>query len=396
LRSTDLAGASAYWVRVRAFQNPSEVIRVVAEVLQPGLVRIDSTNVAALTIDLPAALRASTEKLRVVWNGQTHELNAANGGELGSVPALSKLPKRAGLEGPLPAVIATPFAVVVGTTSSDPRMRETIQARADSFAHQWLSWQHQPLRMLKDTEVTAEHEKSYSLVLIGGADANAVTRKLARQLPFEATRNEIRVDGRVWKVKDSVLQAIYPSPLAADRYVYVITATSPEGMYFWKPQLVHFTFGYPVTMFDWVIQDGRRPPPGTQNAAIANVAAGVFDASWRRKDQWSVIRDYKSAASWTLRRAPPKDFAASADALRAIAGRYELAPGAVVLMRPEGNRLVADIPTGGSITLTSESDSIFIVPETGDAVEFIRDANGNITGASVENQGSLIWAKRLP
>lgn len=395
LRSTDLAGASAYWLRVRAFQNPSEVIRVVAEVLQSGLVRIDSTNVAALTIDLPAALRGSAEKLRVVWNGQTHELNAANGGELAAVPALSKLPKRAGLEGPLPAVIATAFAVVVGTTSADPRMRETIQARADAFAHQWLSWQHQPLRMLKDTEVTAEQEKSYSLVLIGGADANAITRKLARRLPFEATRNEIRVDGRMWKVKDSVLQAIYPSPLAADRYVYVITATSPEGMYFWKPQLVHFTFGYPVTMFDWIIQDGRRPPPGTPNVAIANVAAGIFDASWRRKDQWSVIRDDKSVSSWTLRRAPPKDFTAPREALNAIAGRYELSPSAAVTFRAEGNRLIADVPFAGSITLTSESDAIFIVPETGDAVEFIRDANGHITGASVENQGSILWAKRL-
>jgi hypothetical protein len=369
---------------------------VVAEVLQPGLVRIDSTNVAALTIDLPASLRGSAEKLRVVWNGQTHELNAANRGELGAVPALSKLRKRAGLEGPLPAVIATPFAVVVGTTSADSRMREMIQTRADSLARQWLSWQHQPLRMLKDTEVTAEHEKSYSLILIGGADANAITRKLARQLPFEATRNEIRVDGRVWKVKDSVLQAIYPSPLAADRYVQVITATSPEGMYFWKPQWVHFILGYPVTTFDWIIQDGRRPPPGTENAAIAHVAAGVFDASWRRKDQWAVDRDDKSAASWTLRHAPPRDFVAAPEALQEIAGRYELSPGSGVTIRAEGNRLVAELWDATGIPLVSESNSIFVVPETGDAVEFIRDANGNITGASVENQGSLIWAKRLP
>jgi poly(3-hydroxybutyrate) depolymerase len=396
LRSTDLAGASAYWVRVRAFQNPSEVIRVVAEVLQPGLVRIDSSNVTAMSIDLPAALRGSAGKLRVVWNGQTHELAAPNGGELGAVPAIFKFPKRAGLEGPLPAVIATPFAVVLGTTSSDPRMREMLQARADFFAQQWHAWQHQPLRVLKDTEVTAEHEKAYSLVLFGGADANAITRKLARQLPFEATRNEIRVDGRVWKVKDSVLQAIYPSPLAADRYVYVITATSAEGMYFWKPELVHFTMGFPVTMSDWIIQDGRRPPPGTQNATIARVAEGIFDASWRRKDQWSVIRDSKSASSWTLRRAPPKDFAPSPAALRAITGRYELSPGTTVTFRLEGNQLVADVPGGMSIQMLAESESIFIVPQTGDVLEFIRDANGTITGMSLDYQGSVLLAKRLP
>lgn len=65
-------------------------------------------------------------------------------------------------------------------------------------------------------------------------------------------------------------------------------------------------------------------------------------------------------------------------------------------IRAEGNRLVAELWDATGIPLVSESNSIFVVPETGDAVEFIRNANGNITGASVENQGSLIWAKRLP
>lgn len=394
LRSTDLVGASAYWLRVRAFQNPAEIIRVAAEVLQPGLVRIDSTNVAALTLELPAAFRGSNNQLRVVWNGQTHELNTPDGSvELGSAP--TKLPKRAGLEGPLPAVIATPFAVVIGTISANARMRELIQAHADSFAQQWLGWQHQPLRMLKDTEVTAEHEKAYSLILFGGADANAITRKLARQLPFEASRNGIVVDGRVWKVKDSVLQAIYPSPLAVDRYVYVVAATSPEGMYFWKPGVIHFTFGYPVTIFDWVILDGRRAPPGTP-AAIANVASGIFDAGWRRNDRWTMPRDDKTAANWTLRRAPAKDFKPSPAALQAVAGRYELFPGHTLTFRPEGTTLVCEIWDRTMVTLAPESDSIFVLPSTGDAVEFIRDAAGNLTGASVDNEGSVIWAKRLP
>jgi hypothetical protein len=332
----------------------------------------------------------------VVWNGQTHELNAASGGELGSVPAISTLPKRAGLEGPLPAVIATPFAVVIGTISSDPRMREIIQGRADHFAQQWLGWQHQPLRMLKDTDVTPEHEKAYSLVLLGGADANAITRKLARQLPFQATANEIRVDGRVWKVKDSVLQAIYPSPLAADRYVYVITATSAEGMYFWKPELVHFNIGAPMTLFDWVIQDGRRPPPGTPIAAVANVAAGVFDASWRRKDEFSINRDNKQVAGWTLRRAPAKDFVPSQEALQAVAGRYELFPGYVVTVRAEGKGIVAELPDRPSMTFVGESDFIFISPRTGEAVEFVRDANGKVSTAAMDFQGMVQGAKRLP
>lgn len=398
VRSTDLAGAAAYWLRVRSFQNPAEVIRVSADVLQPGLVRIDSSNVAALTLDVPTSLRGPAGKVQIVWNGQTHEPRETSGViELGSRPASPGLHKRAGFEGPLPAVIATPFVVVVGTVSADERMREFIQTRADSLAQQWLRWQHQPLRMIKDTDVTAEHEKAYSLILIGGADANSVTRRIAKKLPFAASRNGIVVDGREWPAKDSVLQAIYPSPLAADRYVYVVAATSTEGMYFWKPQLVHMTLGFPLTMFDWVIQDGRRPPPGTMNPAVAYVASGVFDASWRGKDDRSIlVRDQQSAAKWTLRHAPTKTVVASTGALQAIAGRYELFPGVTFTFKGQGDGLVVELPNGTTIVLTAESDSMFADPATGQAIEFIRDEAGNISGASLEDYGSLLWAKRLP
>ncbi|MBM0106588.1 prolyl oligopeptidase family serine peptidase [Steroidobacter sp. S1-65] len=397
IRSTDLAGAAAYWIRVRTFQRPAEVIRVAAEVLEPGLVRIDSSNVAALTLDLPASLRDPMGKVQIVWNGQTHQPREPSGViELGT-RASSGLHKRAGLEGPLPAVLATPFVVVVGTVSPEERMREQIQARANAFSRQWHSWQHQPLRMMKDTEVTAEHEKAYSLILLGGADANAVTRRIAKKLPFSASRNGIVVDGRKWPVQDSVLQAIYPSPLAADRYVYVIAATSADGMFFFRPQLVHTVFGYPLTMFDWIIQDGRRPPPGTPNVADANVAVGVFDASWRSADdRWTKARDPQTASQWALRRAPTKSGVASPSALQAVAGKYEMSPGAIVTISVQGDRVVAEPPGGEMLELVPEGDTMFSRHDSGEPVEFIRDDAGNISGAFVEHQGALLWAKRLP
>jgi predicted esterase len=397
LRSVDLAGASAYWIDVRAFENPSQVIRVSAEVLQPGVVRVDSTNVAAFAINLPATLRGQANKLKVTWNGQTNEVSLHdNVAELGSLPRSSGLRKRAGMEGPMPAILATPFAVVIGTSSSDPHMNEVIRARADGMAQQWHDWQHAPLRILKDTEVSAEDERRYSLMLLGGANANAVTRRLGTTLPFSAAQNRIVVDGREWAVTDSVLQAIYPNPTAPDRYVYVVAPTSPEGMHFWKPQLVHFVHGYQLTMFDWVIQDGRRPPPGTMNPATANVASGVFDANWRRQDRWTSERDQKLSSQWSLRTAPPRDFAPSASALQAVAGRYELFPSFVFTFRVDGSSLVVDVPGGVSIPLTTESDSVFVNPSNGDAVEFLRDAQGRVSAASVEDHGSILLAKRLP
>jgi predicted esterase len=395
LRSTDLAGAAAYWVSVRAFENPAEVIRVNADVMRPGVVRVDSSNVAALTLNLPTSLRGAGDQVQVIWNGKPQQVRLKDTiAELGAPQSASGLHKRAGLEGPQPAVIATPFIVVVGTTSKDRRMREFIQARAEFLSQQWRSWQHQQLRMLKDTEVTREDEKAYSLILLGGADANAVTQRMKSKLPFSASRKGIVVDGREWPLADSVLQAIYPSPVAADRYVYVVAATSAEGMYFWKPQLVHFVQGFPLTMFDWVIQDGRRPPVGPMDAAASYVAAGVFDASWRRQDQWTRLRD-PAALQWTLRHAPAPGFVPSAAALSKIAGSYEVFPGFAVSVRSEGTRVVVDVPGQPSLSMVPESEWVYLNPATGDFAEFVRDSQGNITGVAVENVGAVNLFKRL-
>lgn len=396
LRSPDLAGASAYWVSVDAFQNPADVVRVNAEVVQPGVVRIDSTNVAALSLDVPEPYRGSRDTLRIIWNAQAHELHAKAGRvTLGSMPDASPH-KRRGLEGSLPAVVETPFAVVIGTISEDPRMRETIQARADWFAEQWLNWQKQPLRVLKDTEVLSEHERELSLILLGGAEANAVTKRLADQLPFNVSRDAIVVDGHRFSVKDAVLQAIYPSPAADDRYVYVAAPTSAAGMYFWTPQIVNFIMGFPITYFDWLIQDGRRPPPGATESQGANVASGVFDAAWRRHDRWTVIRDEATASQWTLRHPPAKNFVASSAALQAAAGRYELAPGFVLTFRVQDENIVLDVPGQASIRTVAESDSVFVDPKSGYAVEILRDDTGKVIGASADGPQGMMFVKRMP
>ncbi len=396
LRSTDLSGASAYWVSVRRFQNPAQVIRVSAEVLQPGLVRIDSTNVAALSLDVPKGYRGASDVLSVIWNGEAHEIKASNDGlfEVGS-PSNTQLAKRAGLAGPLPAAIATPFAVVVGTISPDERMRERIESTADAFAQQWLQWQKQSLRVFKDTEVSAEQERAYSLILLGGADANAVTKRFADKLPFNASAEGIMIDGRKFAVTDSVLQAIYPSPAANDRYVFVVAATSADGMYFWRPQLVNFAQGFPITNADWIIQDGRRAPPGTSDSHAVHAAYGIFDTAWRRQDRWTILRDEASASQWTLRRAPAKDFVPSPAALQAAAGRYELFPGFILTFRVEGERLVIDVPGQPTIPTIAESDSIHLDPTTGVSLEILRDASGNITGASVDIPQGIVFAKRV-
>nr|MBO2487749.1 hypothetical protein [Gammaproteobacteria bacterium] len=397
LRSPDLEGASAYWFSVRTFENPAEIIRVDAEVLQPGVVRVDTSNVASFALELPAAFRASNGTLKVIWNGEEHKFAAGHGTvELSTAPR-SRLYKRAGMEGPLSAVINTPFALVVGTISPDARMREIIQAQAERFIQSWKSWQHQPIRVFKDTQVSRAEQQSYSLILLGGARENAVTKRLAGKLPFSASETVITVDDRPFPVRDAVLQAIYPSPVVDNRYVYVVMPTSADGMYFWQPQIVDFQIGRPLSTFDWLIQDGRRPPPGTTDPHAAHVAYGVFDASWRRNDRWTVTRNEEEVARWTLRKAPSKDFRPSPAALEAVAGRYELFPGFVITFRVEDDKLVVDIPDQPSIVTVAESEALFVDPVSGRVVEFLRDDNGVVSAASIDGAGgTILMARRVP
>ncbi len=56
LRSYDLAGASAHWVKVLAWQSPLEMIEARARLVDRGLVRIDTKNVARAHADAAARI----------------------------------------------------------------------------------------------------------------------------------------------------------------------------------------------------------------------------------------------------------------------------------------------------------------------------------------------------
>src|SRR5690606_60582 len=149
--------------------------------------------------------------------------------------------------------------------------------------------------------------------------------------------------------------------------------------------------------FDWLIQDGRRPPPGTTDPHAAHVAYGVFDASWRRNDRWTVTRNEEEVARWTLRKAPSKDFRPSPAALEAVAGRYEPFPGFVITFRVEDDKLVVDIPDQPSIVTVAESEALFVDPVSGRVVEFLRDDNGVVSAASIDGAGgTILMARRVP
>lgn len=399
MRSADLSGARAHWLVGRAMEESQRLIRADAEVVKPGVVRIDSENLAAFDLALPESLRSSTQELEVVWNGKSQRARLDNGiarigVERGKSPALQKRP---GLEGPIPEIITTPFMVVVGTSSRDPHMRQSIEELAKDVQDVWMAWQYQPVRLKRDVEVTAEDERAYSLILLGGADANAVTRRLGKRLPMSVSSNSIEVDGKRWQVEDAVLQMLYPNPRAENRYVLVVAGTSAIGMQFWKPDFVAPSTGTGFLASDWTIRDGRRPPAGaTVDAVDRDVASGVFDANWRRADRSTVEGNATTRSAWRLRRPALDPDTLSATNFDAYTGEYDYGQ-FVATLSVEDGKLVAHVPMQPPLPLERKGLHLFrtLAFPTKANIEFILDENGAVVGAEVETQSETMYGRKV-
>jgi hypothetical protein len=370
-----------------------------AEVLEPGLIRLDTRNVREITLAPPPALRGGDGSVQVVWNGVTHHLTLSAEGRTrlsASEASPSPLQKRAALEGSLSSLINTPFAVVVGTASLDALMRQRCQEKADAFAQLWDAWQHVPPRVFRDDEITAAEEQQYSLLLIGGADANSVTRRIASRLPLQVAKDAVTIDGRRLPVSDAVVQMIYPSPFQPDRYVTVVAGTSPAGMYFWNPALWNQPFGFPAVYWDWTIRDGRRV---SLEAGLGPergwVAAGMFNQQWRRDDHWIFLGDANLRASSPLRQPPASGFSIRPALLDAYAGRYELGPGYVVPVVHEGQRLTIQFPPAPPVELMAESETDFAIKGTPGSFVFTSNEQSRVTGLVINNDGQETRAKKI-
>lgn len=148
-----------------------------------------------------------------------------------------------------------------------------------------------PARIFDDTVVGPKEEQAYSLLLIGGPDANLESRRLAARLPFQAGPGRVAVDGRSCVTGDAALQAIYPSPCNPERFVEVVFATSTRGLSLWSATFDPETAIPAWDVFDWVIWDGAPIAKTTapNHPGTGWVAAGVFDARWRQDDRWTTL-----------------------------------------------------------------------------------------------------------
>lgn len=198
IRSAELRNASAYWAHVLQAESPLAFIVVDAEVVDRNVIRLDTQNVLDILLSPSAALVDSTKPINVVWNGVAQDMSLKNGNLHLTAPAYKPavLHKNQRLPGSLLDFTVTPFAIVIGTSSKDPEMVEMCRQKSKALIDNWRDWQKQEPRVFQDSALTEADMARYSLLLIGGPEANSVTAKLAAKLPLHISTDRITVDGR--------------------------------------------------------------------------------------------------------------------------------------------------------------------------------------------------------
>ena len=393
LRSAELRNAKAYWVDALQAASPLAFMVVDAEVVDRNVIRLDTDNVVDLTLSPPASLVDPEKPVTVVWNGTRREARLEGGtvrlAADGYAPAA--LVKSARRPGSIADFTATPFAIVVGTSSRDEEMASLCQQKAQAFVDAWRDWQKQEPRVFRDTEITDADMARYSLLLVGGADANRVTAKLAARLPLQVAKDRVTIDGKAFAAADAAVQLLYPSPLNPERYVWVVAGTSTNGLYFADVR--------PTGLPDWdyVVSDGRFAAFGQKASVLqTRVVSGSFDSSWRYRDALAVPGDADVRARGRLRHRPSATLAIDRSVLQSYVGQYQIETGPRLEVFLDGRRLMVRQQGETDVAeLLPETETDWSVPKYDVWISFVRDASGKVT-EFVGFQGRDFTAKRVP
>jgi len=393
LRAGELKSASAHWLRVERRLDPARFVAAEAEVLDPNVIRLDTDNVAVVTLSPGPALVDPTAPLEVIWNGVSQKARLVEGRvTLGEGAASGKLRKRPELEGPSEDLIARPFMVVVGTVAEDELARELCQRKASAFVAAWEQWQHETPRVQEDTALSDADRARYSLLLIGGPDQNAVSRELVGHIPLQVSSDAIVIDGRRFEAHDAAVQMVYPSPWNPDQYVLVAAGTSSAGLYFWDPVLLDQGVG----PFDFVIQDGRcRMDPGRQAGAQLRVASGRFDEDWSLRGGLVIEGDAGLRAERPLARVPRPDHGFDLDLFQPVLGEYQIPQGPRITVLREQDRLLVEVPGQGRIEILPLSADELAGAAMNVGLEVVRDEKGSVTRLRISRGAREYEATRV-
>lgn len=376
VRSAELRNAQAYWVRVEQRARPLDFMNVDAELVDGNVIRLDTDNVVDVVLS-PGPLVDAKRAVKVVWNGVARDMPLAANGDLRLTDAAYKpapLRKTRALPGSFNDFFNTPFAVVVGTSSKDARINDLSRAQGEQFAQNWQEWQKYPPRLFKDTEISDADIAKYSLILIGGPEANRVAAKLGATVPLRIRGDVITVGGQGYAAKNAGLQLLYPNPRNPQRYLWITAGTSPQGLALASPN------PYNLVEWDFIIDDGHiAAVGGVTLRERTRVVSGMFDQNWRFDPAFAHRGDETERKNGRVL-GMPSGALVDAKLAAEIAGKYQITNGPLVVIAARDGKLFLNADDVNDATeMQLVEGSRFYLPKFSLWLWFERDAAAKVT-----------------
>ncbi len=184
--------------------------------------------------------------------------------------------KASGLQGPIDDAFTAPFLCVRGTGKPwHAATEEYARANLERFRAEWSRYFRGDLPVKDDVEVTADDIASRHLILFGDPSSNSLIEQVAAKLPLTWTSRTVTLFGKGYDSGKHVPVMIYPSPLAADRYVVLNSGHTFHAKDFQGTNALL----YP-RLGDFAVL--RLTGDGKDPLAAEVQAAGLFDEYWRQ------------------------------------------------------------------------------------------------------------------
>lgn len=278
VKSDLLRFGQLYWVKLTRLSSPGRMALVDAEAKSPTSASVKTEGVASFELARTAPLGKDAVEVEVDGKkvsfgaGEPIALVKKDGHWTRGKPDGANH-KRAGVEGPIRDAYLEPLVFVYG--SLDEKTRRANREVAEAFART----RHGPgvaYRVVADRELDAKTEAENGLFLVGAESDHLLLREIGASLPIRARDGAITFANEKHSAAGTGAIFIQPNPRHPDRYVVVLTASSPSGI--WR------ALSLPQMLPDFLVYDDRLAPAAGEvvlgrDAKV--IAGGFFDNDWK-------------------------------------------------------------------------------------------------------------------
>lgn len=263
------------WVAVDALEKHWEKATVDAELVGTSA-RLSTTNVAALTLDLPAGTAVTIDGTGTKGGPAPLSFAKQAGRWARATPPVTAFPpsKQHGLQGPIDDAFMEPFLLIAPTGApANAEVGEWITAELADAGRQWRLQMRGEPRVKKDRDVAPADIADCNLILFGDPKSNSLIARIADRLPIKWSTSSITAGSKAFPAKSHVPVLVFPNPLNPKRYIvlnsgFTFAEVGGQSNSQQTPKLP-----------DWAIIDITVPRPDRLLKGIA--AADFFDEQWR-------------------------------------------------------------------------------------------------------------------